>query len=58
MVLLLVKSGLSNEHREVAVLDTECLDLGIKEIGDLFPNEVSRWSQNVASTNIVVLDEV
>ena len=40
VILLTLKVGLGNEEREVRVLDTHCLDLGIEEVADLLPDHV------------------
>jgi hypothetical protein len=57
MGCLLKESILGHKHWEVAVLDAELLDASIEKRCNLLPNVVSWRSQNVASWNVVVLDE-
>lgn len=44
---LFIECVLRHKHGEVAVLDAEFLDAGIKELSDLLPNVESRRPQNV-----------
>jgi len=45
-----------DEHRKVAVLKAELLDLGIKPVGDALPDAERPRTQHVTSTDIIVLD--
>lgn len=47
VVLFLVEGGLRHEHREVDVLNSVCLEPGVSELLDLFPDEVGSWAENV-----------
>ena len=58
MGLLSLESSLGDEDWEVAVLDAEFLDFAIEKVLDLFPDEVGRWTENVASRDVVVLNQL
>ena len=58
VILLRLQSRLGHEQREVAVLHPFLLDLRVEEILDLLPHGVRPGTQDVASGDVVVLDEL
>lgn len=54
--LLLLQCLVRHEHGEVTVLDTQLLNLAVKEILNRFPNSVGPRAKNVASADIVVFN--
>ena len=58
MILLLLECCLRNEHWEVAVLYTELLDFFVEELLDLLPNVIRSWSEDIASRDIIVLNQL
>lgn len=58
VLLFFVEGSFSDEHGEVSVLDTESLESRVHEALNLFPDEVRTGSEDVASRDIVVLNQV
>jgi hypothetical protein len=58
VVLFFVQGGLSNKHREVAVLNAEFLYSAVKEFRNLLPDEESGWSKDITTRNFVVLNHI
>jgi hypothetical protein len=58
VILFSFESTFTNEHWEIAVAHFKGLELDIKEILDLLPNEVSSWSEDIASGDIVIFDHL
>ena len=58
MVLFFVEGGLSDEHWEVAVVDALCLEHGVCIGCDLLPDVERGWTQDVATGDVIVLDQL
>jgi len=58
MVFFFVEGGLSDEHWEVAVVDTFFFEQGICKARDLLPDVERGWAQDVASRDVIVLNQL
>ena len=58
VVLLRVEHVLSDEEREVRVLDAEVLDLGIEEGLHDLPHGVGPGTEDVAARDVIVADQL
>ena len=58
VILLSFKSVCRDEHREVAVLKAEFLDLGVKPVWDALPDAERPRPQDVAATDVVILNHL
>jgi len=58
VVFLSLQGRLAHKHWEVTVVNSKSSELIVEEVLDLFPNEVSSRSKNIASRDIIVLDEL
>ena len=58
MVLLFFEGSLGDEHWEVAVLNIKFFDLGVEEPLDFLPDVERSWSQDVASRDVIVVNQI
>jgi len=58
VILLPLKNLLGNKHGEVSVLNPVCLDFVIEPPLDGFPDAVGPWFQDVAPTDVIVVQHI